>query len=62
MKEYDRCIRELDRFLPYVDNWATCDLMSPKVLKKDLPRLLQKVREWIASDHTYVIRFGIGIL
>ena len=62
MKEYDRCIRELDRFLPYVDNWATCDLMSPKVLKKDLPRLLQKVREWIASDHTYVIRFGIGML
>jgi Predicted DNA alkylation repair enzyme len=62
MKEYELCIEELDRFLPFVDNWATCDMMSPKVFKKHLPELLQKIKEWIASDNTYVIRFGIGML
>jgi len=62
MKDYDRCIREVDRFLPYVDNWATCDLMSPKIFKKHLPELLEQIKVWIASEHTYVIRFGIGML
>lgn len=62
MKDYDRCIAELDRFLPYVDNWATCDLVSPKIFKKHLPELLEKIKIWIVSDHTYVIRFGIGML
>ena len=62
IKDYDQCIEEIDRFLPYVDNWATCDLMSPKVFKKHLPKLLEKIREWIASDLTYTIRFGIEML
>lgn len=62
MKDYDRCIREVDRFLPYVDNWATCDLMSPKIFKKHLPELLEQIKVWIASEHTYVVRFGIGML
>ncbi len=62
MKDYDRCIRELDRFLPYVDNWATCDLMSPKIFKRHLPDLQEKIKAWIGSEHTYVIRFGIGML
>lgn len=62
MKDFGRCIEELDRFLPYVDNWATCDLLSPKIFKKHLPEVLEKIRVWIASEHTYVIRFGIGML
>ena len=62
IKDYDRCIREVDRFLPYVDNWATCDLMSPKIFKKHLPELLEQIKVWIASENTYVIRFGIGML
>ncbi len=62
MKDYDRCIEELERFLPYVDNWATCDQMSPKVFKEHHGELLEKIKEWIVSDKTYTIRFGVGML
>lgn len=62
IKDYDQIIVALDAFLPYVDNWATCDLMSPKVVKRHLPELLEKIREWLKSDRTYTIRFGIEML
>ena len=62
MKDYGQCIEEVNRFLPYVDNWATCDQMSPKVFKKHKKELLEQIREWIASDATYTIRFGVGML
>lgn len=62
IKNYDRIIVELDAFLPYVDNWATCDLIRPRVLKKHLEELLGKIKEWISDDHTYTIRFGIEML
>ena len=62
MKDYDRCIAELNRFLPYVDNWATCDQMSPKVFKKHRKELLPEIKKWIASGQTYTVRFGIGML
>lgn len=62
IKDYDRCIAELDSFLPFVDNWATCDCMSPGVLRKQPERTEAKIREWMASDETYTVRFGIGIL
>ena len=62
MTNYDECVEKLDRFLPYVDNWATCDLMSPKIFKKNLDKLIVKVREWINSDKPYTIRFGIKTL
>ena len=62
MKDYEQCIEEVNRFLPYVDNWATCDQMSPKVFKKHKGELLPQIREWIASDATYTIRFGVGML
>ena len=55
-------MEEVRKFLPYVDNWATCDQMSPKVFKKHKPELLDQIREWIKSDKTYTIRFGIGML
>ena len=62
MKDYDRCLNEVDRFLPYVNNWATCDQMSPKVFKKHRVELLTSIEKWMSSDETYTIRFGIGML
>lgn len=62
IKDYDECVAYLDKFLPYVDNWATCDLISPKVFRKHLPELLKPINEWIHSPNTYTIRFGIGAL
>ena len=62
IKDYDKCIAEVNRFLPYVDNWATCDQLSPKVFKKHKEELLEEIRKWIMSEETYTIRFGIGML
>ncbi|MBO4467994.1 MAG: DNA alkylation repair protein, partial [Clostridia bacterium] len=62
MKDYDACISKLDRFLPFVDNWATCDQLSPKVFKKNKVKLAEKIKEWLGSDKTYTVRFGIGML
>ncbi len=62
LKDYDECIRYINRFLPYVDNWATCDQMSPKVFKKNHDSLLNQIKVWIKSKKTYTIRFGIGML
>ncbi len=62
MKDYDKCIAEVERFLPFVDNWATCDQMSPKVFKKHRPELLEKIEAWIGSKETYTVRFGVGML
>ncbi len=62
IKDYDICMEETERFLPYVDNWATCDQMSPKVFKKHKRELLEKIDEWIGSKETYTIRFAIGML
>ena len=60
--DYDACVAALDAFLPYVDNWATCDSMSPKCLMKQLPRLTGEIRRWMASDRVYTVRFGMGML
>ena len=62
MRDYDRAVAALDAFLPYVDNWATCDLIRPKVFQKHLPELLEKIQVWLASDHTYTVRFGLEML
>ena len=62
MKDYDVCIEEVCRFLPFVDNWATCDQMSPKIFKKHLTELLEHIKRWIASSSTYTVRFAIGML
>lgn len=61
-KDYNNVVERLDEFLPYVDNWATCDAMRPKVFKKHLPELLVKIGEWLNSNDTYTIRFGIEML
>ena len=69
IKDFDTCMAEVERFLPYVDNWATCDQLSPKVFgkKKDGrlihgAALLEHIDSWLESDHTYTLRFGIGML
>ena len=62
LRDYDQVIAELDRFLPYVDNWATCDTISPAVFKRHLPQLRAQCRHWLDSQHTYTVRFGIGML
>lgn len=61
-KNYDTALKLYEVFLPYIDNWATCDQLSAKVLAKDPEHTLQKVDEWLASDHCYTIRFAIGVL
>jgi 3-methyladenine DNA glycosylase AlkD len=62
LKDYDECIMYINKFLPYVDNWATCDQMSPKVFKKNTDKLLEQIKVWIKSNDVYTIRFGIGEL
>ena len=62
IKDFDACVAALNAFLPYVDNWATCDMMAPKVLKKDLTGLYEWVKVWIASGETYTVRFGVNML
>ena len=62
MKDFGQAVAALDIFLPYVDNWATCDLMRPKVFRKNLPELLIAIRRWLTSEETYTIRFGIEML
>ena len=62
IKDMDVCMKELEIFLPYVDNWATCDQMSPKVFKKHREELLRHIEKWIRSDRTYTVRFAVGML
>lgn len=62
MKDYDACISAVDIFLPYVDNWAVCDIMAPKVFKKHKEELLEKIKIWATSDLVYTCRFGLEML
>ena len=62
VKDYDRCLDLIDRFLPYVDNWAVCDTLSPKVFAKQKAQLLENILRWSSSSHTYTCRFGLRML
>ena len=62
IKDYDKCLSEVERFLPYIDNWATCDFPAPKCFEKHKEELLPVIKCWIASSETYTIRYGIGML
>ena len=62
IKDYEECINALNAFLTYIDNWATCDMMNPKVLKKEPERLLEQVKVWMKAKETYVVRFAMGCL
>ena len=59
IKDFDQCVAELERFLPYIDNWATCDQTSPVCFKKHKAELLPRVKKWIKSKHVYTARFAI---
>lgn len=61
-KDFERCIARVEAFLPYVDNWATCDQLSPKAFKKHREELLPFIQKWLQSPHTYTVRFAIGML
>ena len=61
-KDFDQCIRELELFLPFIDNWATCDQLSPTVFGKEPEKLLPHIQKWLGSDHVYTVRFAIGML
>lgn len=62
MTDYGECLRQVECFLPYLDNWATCDGLRPRCFAKHTDELLPRVRHWMASKHEYTVRFGIGVL
>lgn len=62
IKDFKSCVDKVNEFLPYVDNWATCDQLSPKVFKKNHKELIAYTKEWLESDKVYTVRFGIGML
>lgn len=62
IKDCEECMNALNKFLPYIDNWATCDCFNPKCFKKNLPLLIGHIKTWIASEHTYTKRYGIVML
>ena len=62
IQNLELCIRELDRFLPFVDNWAVCDVLSPNVLKNNREETLRKVDLWSRSECAYTVRFAISVL
>ena len=61
-KDYAATLAATDAFLPFIDNWATCDQLSPKVFRRHRAALLPEIERYLASTHTYTIRFGIGLL
>ncbi|MBQ7875367.1 MAG: DNA alkylation repair protein [Oscillospiraceae bacterium] len=62
IKDYDECAAKVTEFLPFVDNWATCDSMSPNVFKKHKSELLGGIESWLSSKDIYAVRFGIKML
>ena len=62
IKDYELCIEELERFLPHIDNWATCDLPLPKCFDKNKEDIIVRAKNWIATDDTYVKRYGMGVM
>lgn len=62
IKDFKSCVDKVNEFLPHIDNWATCDQLSPKVFKKHHKELIAYIKEWLESDKVYTRRFGIGML
>ena len=61
-KDYQTCLKEVDKFLPFVNNWGACDQLSPKVFAKHKDELIAPIKKWLKSKHTYTVRFAIGML
>lgn len=62
IKDYPTCMKAVKKFLPYIDNWATCDFPEPKCFRKHKQEVLEEIKDWIHSSETYTIRYGIGML
>ena len=62
IRDYSDALKETERFLPHIDNWATCDLFLPKAFKKNTDKLLPEIHKWIKSNHTYTVRYAVGLL
>lgn len=62
IKDYDKCLFELEKFLPFIDNWSVCDTCNPKIFRKHKDDLIVHIKKWINDDKTYTIRYGIGLL
>ena len=62
IKDFDECANEVTRFLPFIDNWATCDMLSPKVFKKNPEKTFEFIQKWIESDSVYAVRYAIVTL
>lgn len=62
IKDFDICMKELEKFLPYIDNWAVCDTLKPKIFSKHKDELLNKINTWVTSNHAYTIRFAIEMI
>lgn len=61
-KKYAILVDETERFLPYIDNWAVCDSLAPRAFTRHKEEFLPKIRQWMAAEHEYTVRFGIGML
>ena len=62
IKDFDECVAEIEKLLPFIDNWATCDMLRPKVLKSEPEKLYEHICKWLGSDKVYTVRYGIGCL
>ena len=62
IKDLENALDKTNTFLPYINNWATCDMFTPKVFKTNKPKILHEAYKWMESDHTYTVRYGIKIL
>jgi 3-methyladenine DNA glycosylase AlkD len=62
IRDFETCINYIDKFLPHIDNWATCDQLVPKIFAKNIDKLLPYIEKWIKSKHIYTVRFAIGLL
>lgn len=62
ISDFDTAIKETERFLPFIDNWATCDSFAPRIFKKYPDAVYQKILQWIQSDQPYTVRYAIGLL
>ncbi len=62
IRDFDACLAAVRAFVPYIDNWATCDQLLPPVFRRHAERLLPDIREWLASDAEYTLRYAIGLL
>lgn len=61
-KDFNECIAQTTKFLPYIDNWATCDQLCASVYKKHTDELMPYILRWISSEHIYTVRYALRCL